>query len=108
MSALIDTDTLSGQYRARAVDLHNKQLLITNFGGLTRNRISLSRPTVMALDGCDISGVRRVPAGQPIPYRLTRRAKRSAFQAQINSEPRSSRMRYATGGVGTVSSHSIS
>ena len=43
MSALIDTDTLSGQYRARAVDLHNKRLLITNFRG-TDQEPDLSEP----------------------------------------------------------------
>jgi uncharacterized Fe-S cluster-containing radical SAM superfamily protein len=43
MSALIDTDTLSEQYRARAVDLHNKRLLITNFHG-TAQEPDLSEP----------------------------------------------------------------
>lgn len=31
MAALIDTDALSARYRARAVDLQHKRLLITNF-----------------------------------------------------------------------------
>ncbi len=43
MSALIDTDTLSEYYRARAVDLQNKRLLITNFRG-TAQEPDLSEP----------------------------------------------------------------
>jgi hypothetical protein len=43
MSALIDTDTVSEHYRGRAVDLHTKRLLITNFRG-TAQEPDLSEP----------------------------------------------------------------
>src|SRR5262249_37024375 len=76
--------------------------------GPHRSPISPNRPTAMVLGGYDILDARQVLAGQPIPYRLIRRAKRLASQELSNSGHRSSKMRSVTGDVGTVSSHLIS